>query len=94
MICSLSGPDKVGRKELRQRLILYSQERFAGVVPRKYRLITFSLVSTCLLCCESVNRFINRLLHCFSPFLFSLVVSQVVRQSDKRSDRLNAKHFD
>ena len=48
MICSLSGPDKVGRKELRQRLILYSQERFAGVVPRKYRLITFSLVNTCL----------------------------------------------
>lgn len=45
MICSLSGPDKVGRKELRQRLILYSQERFAGVVPRKYRLITYSLVN-------------------------------------------------
>ena len=29
------GPDKVGRKELRQKLILFSQERFAGVVPRK-----------------------------------------------------------
>ena len=30
-----SGPDKVGRKELRQKLILFSQDRFAGVVPRK-----------------------------------------------------------
>ncbi|KAM7451397.1 Maguk P55 subfamily member [Porites harrisoni] len=33
----LIGPDKVGRKELRQRLILYSQERFAGVVPHTSR---------------------------------------------------------
>lgn len=33
----LIGPDKVGRKELRQRLILISQDRFAGVVPREYR---------------------------------------------------------
>ena len=45
MICSLSGPDKVGRKELRQRLILYSQERFAGVVPRKNCLIARSEVA-------------------------------------------------
>lgn len=30
----------------------------------------------------------------FTRFLFNLVVSQVVWQSDKRSDRLNAKHFD
>ena len=56
MICSLSGPDKVGRKELRQRLILYSQERFAGVVPRKYRLITFSLVNARLFAVsQSIN---------------------------------------
>lgn len=30
-----SGPDRVGRKELRQKLILFSQERFAGVIPRE-----------------------------------------------------------
>lgn len=33
----LIGPDKVGRKELRQKLILFSQERFAGVVPHTSR---------------------------------------------------------
>ena len=88
MICSLSGPDKVGRKELRQRLILYSQERFAGVVPRKYRLITFSLVNTRLF---AVSQSISPW---FYTRFFSLVVSQVVRQSDKCSDRLNANHFD
>lgn len=33
----LIGPDRVGRKELRQRLILFSQERYAGVVPHTSR---------------------------------------------------------
>lgn len=33
----LIGPDKVGRKELRQKLILFSQDRFAGVVPHTSR---------------------------------------------------------
>jgi len=37
LISFIPGPDKVGRKELRQRLILFSQDRFAGVVPREYR---------------------------------------------------------
>lgn len=33
----LIGPDKVGRKELRQKLILFSRERFALVVPHTSR---------------------------------------------------------
>lgn len=33
----LIGPDRVGRKELRQKLILFSQERFAGVIPHTSR---------------------------------------------------------
>lgn len=64
-ICSCVGPDKVGRKELRQKLILFSRERFALVVPRKYisvRVLSLShyiIKESFLKCKRTLKRLVN-----------------------------------